>query len=139
MNISSWELSLSPCPGLFVFASLAQLQAMEPLPHACLFGCKKDVDLATSEVRLGINRAVAKRGLAVLARRKTTHNSAEVLRSQQFFVNKAKNWIQNCLAGHGKLCGQEFGPPVVAVRGMKVIDCETLAITPMNAARGGWP
>ncbi|KAK0711809.1 heterokaryon incompatibility protein-domain-containing protein, partial [Lasiosphaeris hirsuta] len=54
-------------------------------------------------------------------------------RPPQFSVDKAKIWIQSCLADHGALCGEDGGQARIAVRGMKVIDCETLMIIPATA------
>ena len=47
---------------------------------------------------------------------------------------KAKSWIETCLEEeHGTLCGDDLTTPKIAVRGIKVIDCETLEIKPTTA------
>jgi len=108
------------------------------LPDACLFACRKGAPPTNYDVRKALESRITTGRLAILT--SSPNTSGQPLapsRLREFSVKKAKSWIETCLAEHRTLCGDGLTSPRIAVRGMKVIDCETLEIKP-TAADMAW-
>lgn len=108
-----------------------------------LFACPRKGKTPTNyEVRKALEGRVGGAGLAVLASSggggdaaadgREEHGEGVVppARGQRFPMQRARGWVRECLEDHGELCGDggRGGAGRVRVRGMKVIDCETLEI-----------
>jgi len=98
------------------------------LPDACLFVCRKGAPPTNYDIRKALESRIAVGRLAVLTSSLTPGEAPAPLRPQSFSAGKVKSWIHKCLSEHGTLCGEDDVLPKTAVRGMKVIDCETLEI-----------
>jgi hypothetical protein len=104
------------------------------LPDACLFVCPKGLPPTNYDVRRALESRITAGRLAVVTKAVTLNGASPApLRPQTFSVDKAKSWITMCLTNHGELCGKDDKSPRVPVRGMKVIDCNTLEIKPTTA------